>query len=136
MDVNQVRFGSYSIGNPQGGSPKKSEEKASETQTQNQQDLSQVKTNVDAFLMADNVAAMQGLYQVRKNNADSLDTWEAYVQNAIEVLGEKRASDIEAMMPEFESGVSQVAQTIEAEFPGMFAPDKLNALAAEVFAAE
>ena len=30
MDVNQVRFGNYSIGNPQGGSPKKSEEKPNE----------------------------------------------------------------------------------------------------------
>ncbi|MBR5303220.1 MAG: hypothetical protein IKU37_00145 [Candidatus Gastranaerophilales bacterium] len=127
MDVNQVRFGNYSIGNPQNGTPKKNEEKASETQTQNQQQtLSSL--NPNEVMNALGLAGMQNLAFISKSEAKEV--------NPTDYLDEGRISDIEAMMAEFEAGVGQVAQTIEAEFPDMFAPDQLNALAAKVFAAE
>ena len=56
--------------------------------------------------------------------------------NPNDYLSEERISDIEAMMAEFDNGVNAVANTIEAEFPGMFAQAQKNALAARVFAQE
>ena len=126
MDVNQVRFGSYSIGNPQGGAPKKSEGKAEETQTQNPQANPQ-SFDVESYYNALGMVGMQNLAFVSK--ADK-------IPNPSDYLSEERISDIEASMVAFESGVDEIANTIEAEFPGMFAADQKNALAAEIFAAE
>ena len=128
MDINQVKFGNYSIGNPKGGSSKKSEEKASETQTQKQPKQVGNFKNPDDFMKALDVAGMQNIAFIARPSVEP--------PNPIEFLGEKRISDIEAMMAEFDAGVGLVAQAIEAEFPGMLAPDQINALAAKIFAAE
>ena len=128
MDVNQVRFGNYSIGNPQGGAPKKSEANASETQTQSQQNQGAQKFSVEEMFNAMNIAGMQNMVHINRAEAKAV--------NPADYLDERRISDIEAMMAEFESGVGEIANTIEAEFPGMFAQDQKNALAAEIFAAE
>ena len=58
------------------------------------------------------------------------------IPNPSDYLSEERISNIEAMMAEFDMGVDEIANTIEAEFPGMFAADQKNALAANIFAAE
>ena len=128
MDVNQVRFGNYSLGASQSGLSSAKNEVASEAQTQNQQMQTSAPSNPNGILSALDIAGMQNLAFVSKA--------EAKTPNPADFLDEGRIADIEAMMAEFESGVGQVAQTIEAEFPGMFSPDQLNALAAEVFAAE
>ena len=128
MDVNQVRFGNYSIGNPQGGAPKKSEANASETQANPQQQGAQPKFDVDSMFNAMNIMGMHNLSQLNKA--------EAKMVNPSDYLSQERISDIEAAMAGFESGVESIANTIEAEFPGMFAPDQKNALAAQIFAAE
>ena len=127
MDVNQVRFGNYSIGNPQNGTPKKNEEKASETQTQNQQQtLSSL--NPNEVMNALGLAGMQNLAFISKSEAKEV--------NPMDYLDEGRISDIEAMMAEFETGVNNTANVIEGEFPGMFTEEQKNALAAQIFAAE
>ena len=127
MDVNQVRFGSYSIGNPQGGSPKKSEEKASETQTQNQAQTTS-SANPSEVMNALGLAGMQNLAFISKAGAKEV--------NPADYLDEGRISDIEAMMAEFETGVDAIGNQIEAEFPGMFSVANRNALAASIYAAE
>ena len=127
MDINQVKFGSYTIGNPKGGAAKKSESEASETQTQNQHsDAKQV--NPEAMFNALNIAGMQNMIQINKPGIKEV--------NPADYLSQDRISDIEAMMAGFEAGVDEIANTIEIEFPGMFAPDQRNALAASIYAAE
>lgn len=127
MDINQVKFGSYSIGNPQGGMAKKSEANASETQTQNSQPQSK-QLSADEMFNALNIAGMQNMAQVNRTGSKMV--------NPSDYLSEDRISDIEAMMAGFEAGVDQIANTIEGEFPGMFAADQRYALAANIFAAE
>ena len=126
MDVNQVRFGSYSIGNPQGGSTQKSEEKASEAQTQNAQIASF--SSADDVMEALGIAGMQNLVFVSKTDSKEV--------NPADYLDEKRISDIEAMMAEFDSGVSQIAEIIGTEFSGKLDPAQTYALAAQIYAAE
>lgn len=128
MDVNQVRFGNYSIGgNAQGRAAKRSEQSASEAQTQAQSSDAK-KSNADDVLKAMNFAGMQNMAQISFNEAREV--------NPADYLDEKRISDIEAMMAEFELGVEQTANTIEAEFPGVFSDASRLALAANIFAAE
>lgn len=127
MDINQVKFGSYSIGNPKGGNARKSEQEAGTTQAQNtQSELRQL--NADEMFNALNIAGMQNMAQINRMGSKMVDPKD--------YLSEDRISDIEAMMAGFEAGVDEVANTIEAEFPGMFAADKKYALAANIFAAE
>ena len=128
MDVNKVWFGNYSIGNPKSGSSKKGDEKASEKETQNLQVQAEATLNPESILNALGVAGMQNLAFISKADVQTI--------NPSEFLSQERICDIEAAMEEFEKGVGLVAQTIEAEFPGALAPDKLNALAAKIFAAE
>lgn len=126
MDVNQVRFGSYSIGNPQGGAPKKSEEQVNE-QTQNQTQTTS-SANPNEVMNALGMQGMQNIAFISKPEAQSI--------NPTDYLDEERISNIEAMMAEFEAGVDVIGNQIEAEFPGMFSIANRNALAAEIFAAE
>ena len=125
MDVNQVRFGNYSIGNPQSGVPERNEEKAGESQTQNQQSQNAQIFDVEAMFNALNIVGMQNMMHV--NKADSKEV------NPADYLDENRINDIEAMMAEFEAGVETAANTIEAEFPGMFSAEQKNALGAQIF---
>lgn len=127
MDVNQVRFGNYSIGNPNGGA-KKNEEQEAQNLAQGAQQQEAKNIDIDAMFKAMNIAGMQNLAYVSKAEAKEV--------NPSDYLDEKRISDIEAMMAEFESGVDNIANVLEAEFPGMFAEDQKNALAAQIFAAE
>jgi len=124
MDVNQVRFGNYSIGNPKGGSPRKSEENTNETQAQTQAQLTS-SANPKDVMDALGLAGMQNLAFVSKAEAKEI--------NPSDYLSEERISDIEAMMAEFEAGVETAANTIEAEFPGMFSAEQKNTLGAQIF---
>lgn len=124
--VSNVRIGNYSIGNPQGGSTNRNEADASNTQTQNQQAQPQ-NFDVESYFSALGMVGAQNMAFISKTDK---------VPNPSDYLSDERISDIEAAMAEFESGVDEIANTIEAEFPGMFAADQKNALAAEIFAAE
>lgn len=126
MDVNQVRFGNYSIGNSQGGAPKKSEKEAKEAQQQPQYVMAQ-NFDVDDYYSALGMVGMQNMAFVSKTDS---------IPNPDDYLSQDRISDIEAAMAVFENGVDEIANTIDAEFPNMFAPDQRNALAAQIFAAE
>ena len=128
MDVNQVRFGNYSLSASQSGVNNKKNEDASKTQTQNLEIQTKSTADANEVMNALGLAGMQNLAFVSKAETKEV--------NPADYLDERRSSDIEAMMAEFEAGVGQVAETIEAEFPGMFAPDQINALAAEIFATE
>ena len=124
--INNVRIGNYSIGNPQGGAARKSESEAGETQTQNQQAQSQ-NFDVDNYFNALGMVGAQNMAFISKTDK---------VPNPSDYLSDERISDIEAMMAEFDFGVESYANTIEAEFPGMFDEASKNALAAQIFAAE
>ena len=124
--TSNVRIGNYSIGNPQGGATRKSESEAGETQTQNQQAQGQ-NFDVDNYFSALGMVGAQNMAFISKTDK---------VPNPSDYLSDERISDIEAMMAEFDSGVESYANTIEAEFPGMFDEASKNALAAQIFAAE
>ena len=128
MEINQVRFGNYSIGNPQGGFTKNNKEDASEAQTQNQQTFNPSGFDVENFFNAQNLAGLQNLAFISKS--------EIQMPNPADFLDETRIGDIEAMMAEFEAGVSNIIPVLEEEFPGMFSQEQMNALAAKIFAAE
>lgn len=126
MDVNQVRFGSYSIGNSQ--TNQKRNEKPSEEAILNAQSGVNIQSKDEETLDALKMLGMQNMVQV--NAAGKKEV------NPVDYLSADRISDIEAMMGEFESGVETITNAIEAEFPGAFADDKKYALAASIFAAE
>ena len=130
MDVNQVKFGNYSIGSSSSGAANNSKENASEAQTQNAQAQAQGinASSADSILNALGIAGMQNLAFINKT--------EPQAPNPADYLDENRISDIEAAMAEFESGVDNIANVLDAEFPGMFADDQKLALAAQIFAAE
>ena len=128
MDVNQVRFGSYSIGNS-GIGAKKSEGKEKKEVAQEAKSAG-VKNEVSAEEMfsAMNIAGLQNKAQININSRAEV--------NPSDYLDENRIKDIEAMMGKFESGVNQVADMIEAEFPSVFSQQDKLALAANIYAAE
>jgi len=130
MDVNQVKFGNYSIGSSGSGAANNSKENASEAQTQNTQAQAQGinASSADSILNALGIAGMQNLAFISKT--------EPQAPNPADYLDENRISDIEAAMAGFESGVDNIANVLDAEFPGMFADDQKLALAAQIFAAE
>lgn len=124
MDINQVRFGNYSIGSNQ-TSAKKNNDKL------NEQAKEEVKTQVaqeksaDGVMSALNIAGMQNLAQVNVVAKKEV--------NPTDYLSEDRIADIEAMMGGFELGVNQIADVIEDEFPGMLSNEQKMALAAQIF---
>ena len=127
MDINQVRFGNYSIGNPQVGA-KKSEAKTQENvQPEVQKEGVKNEVNAENILSALNIAGTQNLAQI--NFAAKKEI------NPADYLSPERIADIEAMMAGFENGVNAVADVIEAEIPGLSEANK-NALAAGVYAQE
>ena len=126
MDVNQVRFGNYTIGNSRANLSKKEEGKKENIQQQPQVQEG-VKVSAEDFYSAMNIAALQNKAQIAVNKKEI---------NPADYLSPERISDIEAAMGRFDSGVNRVADTIEQEFPGMFAPDAKLALAAQVFSRE
>ena len=125
MDVNQVRFGNYSIGNPSGGAAKRSEKQDDEKVLNFEAPKTQ---NVDA----DDIFAALGLAALQ--NKAQIGNVEKKEVNPLEYLSQDRIADIEAAMAEFENGVNTVANALDAEFPGAFAPDQRNALAASIYA--
>ena len=128
MDIRQVRLGEYFIGNSQGKAAKNNSKEAGETQTQQTPSQEVKNFNVDGMFNAMNIAGMQNLSIISKNEQKMVDP--------ANYLSEERISDIEAMMAGFENGVNMVANTIEAEFPGVFDDKQKNALAAGIFAKE
>ena len=126
MDINQVRFGGFSIGANKGNAKsedtKKEETKASVG--------GEVRKDVepDVFFETLDNLAVQGQLQVSQTGKKEI--------NPADYLSQDRIADIEAMMGEFENGVDTVANTIESEFPGFFSAETKNALAAGIFAGE
>ena len=127
MDVNQVRFGEYYIGTSSGRNANR-ERKAEKEGQQSVQTQAMPSADREDILNALDISGAQNLAFVSKT--------EVQAPNPADYLDEARISDIEAMMTEFDNGVNQVADIIEAEFPNMFAPDIKNSMAARIFAAE
>ena len=127
--TNRIGLGSQSIGNKPSTTTKNSGKEASETQ----QNAPAQQQNVQNFNEKD---FFNALSFVSQQNMVQINRPEAQAVNPTEYLSEERISDIEAMMAEFDSGVSGVANTIEAEFPGVFDEASKNALAARIFAGE
>ena len=127
MDVNQVRFGEYYIGTSSGRNANR-ERKAEKEGQQSVQTQAMPSADREDILNALDISGAQNLAFVSKT--------EVQAPNPADYLDEARISDIEAMMAEFDNGVNQVADIIEAEFPNMFAPDIKNSMAARIFAAE
>ena len=125
MDINQVRFGSYSIGNPKSGTRKK-EEMPKENLAQEANEGGVKKSNADDFFAAMNIAGLQNKANIKLPEQKEI--------NPADYLSDDRISDIEAMMGDFEAGVGQVADVIEVEFPNVFTQAQKQALAANIFA--
>lgn len=126
MDVNQVRFGNYTIGNSQANLGKKEDSKKESVQQQAQEN-NLPKLSADEFYNAMNIAGLQNKAQISVAKKEV---------NPLDYLSNERISEIEAMMGKFDYGVNQAADTIEQEFPGLLSPDNKLALAAKVFAQE
>lgn len=129
MDVNQVRFGNYTIGSSQAHLGKKEEAQKESVQQQEVKSSSDTqKMSADDFFNAMNISGLQNRAQI-----SSIAKKEV---NPSDYLSEDRIRDIQAMMGKFDSGVNQVANTIEQEFPGLFKPESKMALAAQIFSAQ
>ena len=126
MDINQVKFGSYSIGTSFNGTQKKESKEAGETQVGVNQQNQAKQIDVDGMFNAMNIAGLQNKAQINRAETKTV--------NPSDYLSEDRIKDIEAMMAGFDSGVNTVANTIEQEFPGVFADSQKFALAAQIFA--
>ena len=126
MEVNQVRFGNYTIGNSNARNPKKEQKPEEEVQTQpSAQDVKSV--NRDDLLNAMNMVGLQNKPNINSRGMTDIDP--------SEFLSEERTTDIEAMMAEFETGVNRIADAIGKEFPELSEANR-NALAARIFAQE
>ena len=126
MEVNQVRFGNYTIGNPPQRQPRGEEKPAEESQAAVPQAESK-SVNRDDLLDAMNMAGLHNMPQITSVGAKEV--------NPAEFLDEGRIADIEAMMAEFETGVDEVADAIGEEFPELSEANR-SALAAMIFARE
>ena len=129
MDVNQVRFGNYTIGSSQAHLGKKEEAQKESVQQQEVKSSSDTqKMSADDFFNAMNISGLQNRAQI-----SSIAKKEV---NPSDYLSEDRIRDIQAMMGKFENGVNQVADVIEAEFPNALSQQDKLALAANIYAAE
>ena len=124
MDINKVTFGEFSIGAKQSRARKEEQNEETEEKSSVAKDVKSI--DAEAFLEAMSIAGIQNKAQISRSENKEV--------NPSDFLDEKRITDIEAMMGKFEDGVSVVANAIESEFPGFFAPDTKNALAAKIFA--
>ncbi len=125
MEINQVRFGNYSIGNPAAKQTKhgsKSENDVPQVRGENKTEL-----NPDEMFSAMNIAGLHNKAQINFVSEKEI--------NPADFLSEERIADIEAMMERFDSGVNSVAEIVGNELPGISEQNK-NALAAEIFARE
>ena len=126
MEVNQVRFGNYTIGNS--GAKKQKKEQKPEEELQLQPSSENKKSvNREDLLNAMDLVALQNKPQINSAGMKEI--------NPTEFLNGDRISDIEAMMAEFEAGVKAAAQVIGQEFPEL-SEANVNALAARIFAQE
>ena len=111
MEVNQVRFGNYTIGNSNTRNPKK--EQQPEEEVQNQSSGQEFKSvNRDDLLNAMDMVALQNKPNINSKGVSDIDP--------SEFLSEERTTDIEAMMAEFEAGVNSIADAIGKEFDSNF----------------
>ena len=123
MEIKNVTFGSYSLGANKGNIERGEEQKeAPQVAVAGEKEDLKSEAVLDAMSIvgAQNKALITQTERKEINPADYLD--------------QDRISDIEAMMGKFEDGVNVVADTIEKEFPGFFAEDTKNALAAKIYA--
>ncbi len=125
MDINQVRFGNFSVGSSNARQTK--QEKSEESKAEESRKESISTFSPEKMLGAMEAQGLQNLAQVNVVSKKEV--------NPAEFLTEDRIADIEAMMGEFENGVSKVADVLEEEFP-MMSPDNRLAFAAHIFAAE
>jgi len=125
MDVNRIIFGDFSLGAKQFEAQKRNDE---EKDLKPSADKPENSSNAGAFSNALDIAGVQNKIQVKQIERKEV--------NPSEFLDENRIADIEAMMGKFEDGVNVVANAIESEFPGFFASDAKNALAAKIYAQE
>ncbi len=128
MDVNQVRFGNYSIGNSGVGARKSEGKEKQEVLPEAKNEGVKREISADEMFSAMNIAGLQNKAQININSRAEI--------NPMDYLSEDRIKDIEAMMGKFESGVNQVADVIEAEFPNALSQQDKLALAANIYAAE
>ena len=128
MEINQVKFGNYSIGTAANGTAKKNSKQAGETDAQTTQSQTSGKANPEGILDALGIAGMQNLAFISKS--------EVQAPNPSDFLSQERISDIEASMAEFEAGVNNIVNVLDGEFPGLFDDEQKYALAANIFAAE
>ncbi len=125
MDVNQVKFGNYAIGNGNSGA-KKSEGKKEDAAQENLAPAQAQTVDANSVFDAMAVQGLQNKAQINFAAKKELDP--------VAFLGEERVADIEAMMARFENGVKNVSSTIDSEFPGAFSEADKNALAAHIYA--
>ena len=126
MDINKITFGNFSIGSKRENL--KQEAQKDDSPKANVADVESKKVDSEAFLNAMDIAGIQNKAQITVKENKGI--------NPADFLSEDRISDIEAMMGKFENGVGTIADAIEVEFPGFFAPDTKNALAAKIYAQE
>ncbi len=128
MDVNQVRFGSYSVGNPQIGAKKSGAKSGENAQTQAASENLSPNYNPSDVLNAMDIAGLAGKAQVNFAQKDGVEI-EKY--NSADDIAR-----IEAMMAGFENGVNAAIDVIDTEFPGLFDDAQKYALAAQAAARE
>ena len=127
--INNVRIGNSQAGGVFANNAKTKQEEANQSLPQNLENQTKSTYDPDSLLAAMGYGGAYNMVSINRSN--SLDN-----VNPNDYLSLERQNDIEAAMAEFELGVDEIANTIEAEFPGMFAADQKNALAAEIYAAE
>ena len=125
MDINKVVFGNFGL-SAQKNNAKKSEAKEEAVKANVGGEAKNL--DAEAVFNALNIAGLQNKAQIAKAEKKEI--------NPADYLTQDRIADIEAMMGKFEDGVGVVADAIENEFPGFFAADAKNALAAKLYAAE
>ena len=126
MEVNQVRFGNYSIGSKSAQAGRSGGAQKDESVKEEKKEQLNAQVEADNIFNALDIAGLQNKMQINAVSQKEV--------NPKNYLSEERIQDIEAMMGDFEAGVNSVANIIESEFPGVFANDAKNALAASIFA--
>lgn len=124
MEVNQVRFGNYTIGNSGARNAKQQEKPAEDIVMLSSGEKTETVSG-EKVLEAMNAISFQNKSQI--NTVGNKEV------NPSNFLSEKRIEEIEAMMKGFENGVNQVKDVLAEEFPEMSESNK-NALAARIFA--
>lgn len=127
MEVNQVRFGNYTIGNSGAKNAKKQPQQSNEEIVMLSSDKKAETLSGEKVLDAMNAMGIQNRPQI--NTVGNKEV------NPSEFLSEERMEEIEAMMKGFENGVNQVKDVLSKEFPQISESNK-NALAARIFARE